>query len=114
MKHPRSGTSLSPVRQRFGSRGSVTKKFNASEESTPEQIMSQMEDTSGKSGESIRQARPIPVSVVEKVPDIPNPNGFDCGAPPPRRRMGRRCSATSYNIGNYAAQVQATQGDLNR
>mmetsp|Transcript_29220 Transcript_29220/g.48276 ORF Transcript_29220/g.48276 Transcript_29220/m.48276 type:complete len:106 (-) Transcript_29220:186-503(-) len=105
MKHARDSStlSLSPPRQR----GSAT-RYNVGDESSCELAGDANKRQAVEVSAPQQHRRASMPAVTAKAPEPA------CAAEPPRRRYQRRCSATMYNLHNYAQQVQEQQGEINR
>lgn len=118
MKHPRdsSALSLSPPRQRYTNRGSAT-RYTVGDEPSCElaedtKKVAEAASTNGNTREVRHRRASMPAMPAVVLP-VKAPEEEPV-AEPPRRRFVRRCSATMYNLHNYAQQVQDQQGELNR
>jgi len=117
MKHPRSLSSLSPSRERYGVRG-VT-RYNMGDVTDSLATKTTALDVSEKQSDlpSTISSQPSAISSQPSTTSTESctvgaPLKTDCPAEPPRRRYARRCSATMYSLHNSARQVQIQHGDL--
>jgi hypothetical protein len=109
MKHPRSLSSLSPSRERYGVRG-VT-RYNMGDVTDSLATKTTALDVSEKQSDLPSTISSQPSTTSTESCTVSAPLKIDCPAEPSRRRYARRCSATMYSLHNSARQVQIQHGD---